>query len=323
MTANKLLLAGSAATLMLGVCIGISGVETWLAGFGNSDAARLILGRTGIALPYIAAAVTGVIFLFASVGASAIRAAGWGVAAGAVGVVAIAVAREAVRLSTLADRVPADRTILSYVDPATMAGATIAMICGGFALRVAIRGNAAFAVAAPRRIRGKRAVHGEADWMSMPAAALLFPGKRRDPSSVNAIASVATAWRFNRSALRREKHGGPVGDLPSSASTARSARRTASSSQARVASRPLPSPCQRHSNGAAAPSCLIRRARSRRWSSTIADVRGAMSFCSIRETRRSASTRSTGSASSAALRRRTLSRSPHGSLPTIRARPRA
>lgn len=175
MTANKLLLAGSAATLMLGVCIGISGVETWLAGFGNSDAARLMLGRTGIALPYIAAAVIGVIFLFASVGASAIRAAGWGVAGGAAGVIAIAVARETVRLSALADRVPAGKTILSYVDPATMAGATIAMICGVFALRVAVRGNAAFAVATPRRIRGKRAVHGEADWMTMPAAARLFP----------------------------------------------------------------------------------------------------------------------------------------------------
>ncbi|WP_108610716.1 Ti-type conjugative transfer system protein TraG [Aminobacter sp. MSH1] len=175
MTANKLLLAGSAAALMLGACIGISGVETWLAGFGTSDAARLMLGRTGIALPYIAAAVIGVIFLFASAGASAIRAAGWGVAAGTVGVVAIAIAREAVRLSALADRVPAGRTILSYVDPATMAGATIAMICGGFAMRVAMRGNAAFAVATPRRIRGKRAVHGEADWMSLPAAARLFP----------------------------------------------------------------------------------------------------------------------------------------------------
>ncbi|AMS45399.1 Ti-type conjugative transfer system protein TraG [Aminobacter aminovorans] len=175
MTANRLLLAGSAAALMLGACIWISGVETWLAGFGTSDAARLMLGRIGIALPYAAAAVIGVIFLFASAGASAIRAAGWGVAGGAAGVIAIAVAREAVRLSVLADRVPAGKTILSYADPATMAGATIAMICGGFALRVAIRGNAAFAVAVPRRIRGKRAVHGEADWMSMPAAAQLFP----------------------------------------------------------------------------------------------------------------------------------------------------
>ncbi len=175
MTANKLLLAGSAAALMLGACIGISGVETWLAGFGNSDAARLMLGRTGIALPYIAAAVIGVIFLFASAGANAIRAAGWGVACGAAGVIAIAVAREAGRLSALADRVPAGKTILSYVDPATMAGATIAMICGVFALRVAVRGNAAFAVATLRRIRGKRAVHGEADWMTMPAAARLFP----------------------------------------------------------------------------------------------------------------------------------------------------
>ncbi|MEO5755762.1 MAG: type IV secretory system conjugative DNA transfer family protein, partial [Mesorhizobium sp.] len=175
MTANRILLAAAPVALMLAVCIGLSGIETWLAAFGKSEPVRLMLGRTGIALPYAAAAIMGVIFLFAAAGASAIRAAGWSVAGGAAGVIAIAVAREAARLSALADRVPAGSSKLSYADPATMVGAMIVAVCGVFALRVALRGNAAFAAAAPRRIGGKRAVHGEADWMALPAAAQLFP----------------------------------------------------------------------------------------------------------------------------------------------------
>jgi type IV secretion system protein VirD4 len=44
-----------------------------------------------------------------------------------------------------------------------------------FGLKVAIRGNAAFARAEPRRIRGKRALHSEADWMTAAEAQRLFP----------------------------------------------------------------------------------------------------------------------------------------------------
>ncbi|KUM24296.1 conjugal transfer protein TraG [Mesorhizobium loti] len=172
---NRVLLALVPAALMLAVCIGMTGIEGWLANFGKSEGARLILGRAGLALPYVAAGLTGVIFLFAAAGALAIRVAGWSVVGGAIGSVAIAVTRETTRLLALADRVPAGKTTLSYADPATMTGATIALICGVFALRVAISGNAAFAAAAPRRIRGKRAIHGETDWMGMEAAGRLFP----------------------------------------------------------------------------------------------------------------------------------------------------
>ncbi|RUW95721.1 conjugal transfer protein TraG, partial [Mesorhizobium sp. M2A.F.Ca.ET.037.01.1.1] len=96
------------------------------------------------------------------------------VVGGATAVVAIAATRETVRLIALADRVPVGRTALSYADPGTAVGATIALMCGVFALRVAIKGNAAFAAAGPRRIRGKRAIHGETDWMGMEAAGRLF-----------------------------------------------------------------------------------------------------------------------------------------------------
>jgi type IV secretion system protein VirD4 len=43
-----------------------------------------------------------------------------------------------------------------------------------FALRVALRGDAAFATMKPRRVTGKRAIHGSADWMAMPEAKRMF-----------------------------------------------------------------------------------------------------------------------------------------------------
>ena len=49
------------------------------------------------------------------------------------------------RLSALCRQVPAGKSILSYLDPATMIGAAAALMSGCFALRVAMVGNAAFA----------------------------------------------------------------------------------------------------------------------------------------------------------------------------------
>ncbi|RWP47571.1 MAG: conjugal transfer protein TraG, partial [Mesorhizobium sp.] len=63
----------------------------------------------------------------------------------------------------------------AYADRATVLGAFAAFLAGVFALRVAVKGNAAFARPAPRRIHGRRAVHGEADWMGMAEAARTFP----------------------------------------------------------------------------------------------------------------------------------------------------
>ncbi|OYR18317.1 ti-type conjugative transfer system TraG domain protein, partial [Brucella grignonensis] len=81
---------------------------------------------------------------------------------GAAALVAAAVARESIRLSGLSDSVPAGASLINYIDPATAVGAMLAAVAGVFALRVAMRGNAAFAPAAPRRIHGKRSIHGDA-----------------------------------------------------------------------------------------------------------------------------------------------------------------
>ena len=175
MNPNRIVLFLTPIVLMVAVFLATSGAATWVATFGKTETSRQMLGRIGSALPYVLAGVIGVVVLFAANGARAIRAASWGGIAGTVSIVAIAGAREVVRLRILAEHTPAGRSLLASIDPATGAGVAVAMICGIFALRVALRGNAAFAAPAPRRIRGTRAVHGEADWMNLTEAARLFP----------------------------------------------------------------------------------------------------------------------------------------------------
>ncbi|SON58422.1 Conjugal transfer protein TraG (plasmid) [Hartmannibacter diazotrophicus] len=174
MTPSRLLLLIVPVALMVVSCLGLTGIEAWLAACGSTANAKLLLGRIGLALPYSAAASIGVIFLFAARGAVAIRSAGSGTLIGCSVIAAIAVSREITRLDDLADRVPDGRQLLDYVDPATSIGTAIAFIAGLFAMRVALKGDAAFAPTKPRRITGKRAIHGAADWMSISEAKALF-----------------------------------------------------------------------------------------------------------------------------------------------------
>lgn len=175
MTPNKLAMFVAPVIVMAGACLALTGMEHWLASFARAPDARLMLGRIGIALPYVAAGGTGVVFLFAARGAISIRRAGWGVVAGTLVVITIATVREIGRLAAFAATVPLGTSIVEYTDPATLTGAVVAAVAGVFGLRVALRGNAAFASVAPRRVRGKRAIHGESAWMTISAARRLFP----------------------------------------------------------------------------------------------------------------------------------------------------
>lgn len=175
MTANRLFLAVVPVVLMTVTAIGMAGIEYRLAAFGSTAHAKLLLGRIGLALPYASAAVMGVIFLFAANGAANIKFAGASVMIGSGLVVTVAMARETFRLMLLFGKVPAGQSVVSYLDPSTMTGAVLALITWGFALRVALRGNAAFTTASPRRVHGKRAIHGETDFMGMSEAMTLFP----------------------------------------------------------------------------------------------------------------------------------------------------
>lgn len=175
MNPNKLAMFAAPVIVMAGACLALTGIEHWLASFARAPDARLMLGRMGIALPYVAAGGTGVVFLFAAKGAISIRLAGCGVVAGTLVVIAIAAVREIGRLAAFVMTVPPGTSIVEYTDSSTLTGALVAAVAGVFGLRVALRGNAAFAAAGPRRVRGKRAIHGESAWMTISAARRLFP----------------------------------------------------------------------------------------------------------------------------------------------------
>lgn len=176
MKANRIVLVFLPVVMMGATVFAMTGIESWLAGFGKSEAAKLALGRAGLAAPYMTAAALGLIFLFATAGSASIRAAGVGAAIGSAVVILMACLREGIRLAALSSQVLAGKSALSYLDPSTMIGAGAALMSGCLALRVAIIGNAAFARATPKRITGKRALHGEADWMTLTEADKLFPG---------------------------------------------------------------------------------------------------------------------------------------------------
>ncbi|WP_313608618.1 Ti-type conjugative transfer system protein TraG [Rhizobium sp.] len=175
MKANRIVFVVLPVAVMIGTVFTMTGIEVWLTGFGKTEAARLALGRVGVAAPYVAAAALGLIFLFGTAGSASICAAGLGAAIGNAAVILMACFREGLRLAVLSPQVPAGKSVLSYLDPSTMIGAAAALMSGCFAVRVAMVGNAAFARATPKRIVGKRALHGEADWMTLAEAEKLFP----------------------------------------------------------------------------------------------------------------------------------------------------
>jgi type IV secretion system protein VirD4 len=174
MTATKLFAITGPVALMVAAAVSVPGTDQWLVGFGGSDAARRALSRLGIATPYLAAASIGLMTLFAMAGSTVIRYAAVSVVTGCTATILIAGIRETIRLSDFFGRVPALRSILAHLDPATMTGGVCGLVVGCFALRVAAYGNAAFARAAPKRLAGRRALHGEAEWMTMNQAERLF-----------------------------------------------------------------------------------------------------------------------------------------------------
>ena len=106
MTPSRFALATAPVVLMIVAVIAMNGIEQWLSSRGNTAHARLILGRVGIALPFIAAAGIGVIFLFASAGSMRIKAAGWGVVGGSGAAIMVALLRELARLHGIARQIP-------------------------------------------------------------------------------------------------------------------------------------------------------------------------------------------------------------------------
>jgi type IV secretion system protein VirD4 len=205
MTPKKFLDTSIPVVAMIAVCLSLPRIERWLSTFATTDQAELFLGRIGLALPYALAGASGLLLPFGTRGSINVKTAGWSVAVGGLGVIVVAAIREGLRLLAFAGEVPG-RTLLSYADPSTIAGACAALLTTFFPLRVARMGNAAFARSEPRRIRGKRALHGEAYWMMMREAEKLFAETggivigeryrvdRDDPAATSFRPDMPTTW---------------------------------------------------------------------------------------------------------------------------------
>lgn len=174
MTLNRLFLLMAPVALMIGICFALTGTERWLMNFTSTAQVQRMAWRIGLALPTLSAAGLGIVFLFAARGATSIKTAGLGVLLGSMAVIGIAVVREVARVSAVADPVSDSHRLLERIDPSMVIGVSICLVTGLFALRVALRGDAAFATTKPRRVSGKRAIHGSADWMSIAEAKSLF-----------------------------------------------------------------------------------------------------------------------------------------------------
>ncbi len=192
MVVSRIALVASPFALMAVALVATQGAGDWLSSFAGREPVRLALIRAGIAIPSVAAAVVGVTFLFAVAGSTTVRFAGWGAFGGGLTAATI-VLIDGFKEASQAQSLQFHR--LDF-EPAALVGALAALLSSAFALRVAMIGNAAFPKPTPKRVRGKRAIYGDAEWMKLSLAKRLFPevagivigeGYRVDEDSVAAI----------------------------------------------------------------------------------------------------------------------------------------
>lgn len=176
MTPKKLVLAALPISLMTGAASLLLGREAAFADLGWSRQSFEILGKAGLAAPFVCAAIIGLLALFSAAGSISVKWTAGGVALAAIAMAVYGFSYEAMRLLALSARV-GEQEVLTFADPFSLGGSALCVVVAIFALRVLALGNAAFARATPRRISGKRAIHGEADWMTMSAAAKLLPDR--------------------------------------------------------------------------------------------------------------------------------------------------
>ena len=176
MTKRRMLVSVIPFSLMMFTLLWLDDIADWLPALADTRSSQFLLHRVGMALPYFGSAAIGITALFACAGSVNVRLVGWSVFVGSAVTVLTAGNHELCRLferSECASGIAA----VGHVNPSIVFGGFMALLSGCFALRVSLKGNSAFPRTVPRRIRGKRAIHGEADFMAMREAAKLFPSE--------------------------------------------------------------------------------------------------------------------------------------------------
>lgn len=173
MTASNIFCVFMPALTMVATMLLLNDLDLSFHGHARTFAARRAFEQLAIALPGLTTAALGIVFLLASAGSVRIRALASGVLIGAVVAIGIQGSDALQRQWALVDRQTSD-TSVPATDPAGLVVTIALIITGCVALRVAISGKAAFSSPVPRRISGRRALHGEAKWMAMTEASKLF-----------------------------------------------------------------------------------------------------------------------------------------------------
>lgn len=163
--------------LMLAVGFAMTGLEHTLSAYGKTISQAARLAGSGVAIRQISVAATGFFCLYAMAGCQKIRAAGCGVLLGCLFGPFIAWALTAGPIDAIQNVASVRNLSMADIHPAAMIGTASLILVGCFAMRVSMSGNAAFRLSGPKRVHGKRALHGEARWMSMKQASRLFHGK--------------------------------------------------------------------------------------------------------------------------------------------------
>jgi type IV secretion system protein VirD4 len=172
MTNKRLSVVSAPALLMIGAFFALRGTETWFAQFGSTPDSFQTWGRIGLTVPFLAVALIGLLFLFGSKGSLFIQSLGLGVLLGALAPALLGAWFEYDRLASVGMRADVP---LAYIDYFSAGGMVACAFVAVLALRVTIKGNAAFGSNAPKRLTGSRAIYGDSNWMDDATAKMLFP----------------------------------------------------------------------------------------------------------------------------------------------------
>jgi type IV secretion system protein VirD4 len=126
------------------------------------------------AFPICASAAFGVMVLYCAKGSPRIRLIAGSVCVGAIALMMSTGLEEASRLLAFDGALEHDTELSSRIDPGAVLSFLILIVPFLLAARVVALGIAAFERRQPERVRGRRALHGDADWMTLSAAKALF-----------------------------------------------------------------------------------------------------------------------------------------------------
>lgn len=140
----------------------------------RSAQAQMTLLTMARAFPLCASAALGVVLLHAAKGSANIKGIGWSVCAGSLALLALIGLQEATGLSGHPGDLEGEPSAWSKIEPASVLGASALVLSLVLAMKVATLGPSAFQRRQPKRVRGSRALHGDADWMTLSAAKALF-----------------------------------------------------------------------------------------------------------------------------------------------------